>query len=179
MGNVLRFLCGRCCKPAADSDSPGHHGAKPTAAGVSAIAHDIRNFEINSQVPQGLSQHVVSSKKAQANWYKKLSDAWREAKRPPKTPEEVSRFVIQTLKRHQKADVEGLLAFYGLPLPHSLVEHTNGAPPSHPQGLKFELHTLPGQFTGCWGSSPRVYGIAYNLQEPHPSKGDLAMDSSV
>nr|GMD52987.1 staphylococcal-like nuclease CAN2 [Ipomoea batatas]GMD57527.1 staphylococcal-like nuclease CAN2 [Ipomoea batatas] len=143
MGNVLRFLCDRCCKPAADSDSPGHHGATPAAAGVSAIAHDIRNFEINSQVPQGLSQQVVSSKKAQANWYKKLSDAWREAKPPPKTPEEVSRFVIQTLKRHQKADVEGLLAFYGLPLPHSLVEHTNGAPPSHPQGLKFELHTLP------------------------------------
>ncbi|XP_019158240.1 PREDICTED: staphylococcal-like nuclease CAN2 isoform X1 [Ipomoea nil] len=143
MGNVLRFLCGRCCNPAADSDFPGHHGATATAAGVSAIAQDIHNFEINSQVPQGLSQHVVSSKKAQANWYKKLSDAWREEKPPPKTPEEASRLVIQILKRHKKADVEGLLAFYGLPLPHSLVEHTNTAPPSHPQGLKFELHTLP------------------------------------
>lgn len=98
--------------------------------------------------------------------------AWRETKPPPKSPEEASRLVIETLKRHQKADVEvsntitfinvamlsrrtmlivilialllkGLLAFYGLPLPHSLVELTNGAPPSRPQGLKFELHTIP------------------------------------
>lgn len=141
MGNALRFLYGHCCKPSADSDSIGHHGFTP---GVSALAHDLYNFEITSQVPQGLSKHVVSSKKAQANWYKKLSDAWREAKPPPKTPEEASRLVIQTLKRHQKADVEGLLAFYGLPLPSSLIELTSdGAPPSHPQGLKFELHTLP------------------------------------
>lgn len=138
MGNALRFLYGNCCKPSADADSLGHH------PGVSALAHDLYNFEINSQVPQGLSKNVVSSKKAQANWYKKLSDAWREKKPPPKTPEEASRLVIETLKRHQKADVEGLLAFYGLPLPHSLVELTSdGAPPSHPQGVKFELHTLP------------------------------------
>lgn len=138
MGNALRFLYGHCCKPSADSHSLGHHH------GVSTLAHDLYNFEITSQVPQGLSKHVVSSKKAQANWYKKLSDAWRETKPPPKTPEEASRLVIQTLKRHQKADVEGLLAFYGLPLLHSLVELTSdGAPPSHPQGLKFELHTLP------------------------------------
>ncbi|CAN4103282.1 unnamed protein product [Withania somnifera] len=138
MGNALRFLYGHCCKPSADSDSLSYHHS------VSALAHDLYNFEITSQVPQGLSKHVVSSKKAQANWYKKLSDAWRETKPPPKTPEEASRLVIQTLKRHQKADVEGLLAFYGLPLAHSLVELTSdGAPPSHPQGLKFELHTLP------------------------------------
>ncbi|OIT22645.1 PREDICTED: staphylococcal-like nuclease CAN2 [Nicotiana attenuata] len=144
MGNALRFLYGHCCKPSADSDSLGHHGVTHTTVGVSALAHDLYNFEITSQVPQGLSKHVVSSKKAQANWYKKLSDAWRETKPPPKTPEEASRLVIQTLKRHQKADVEGLLAFYGLPLPHSLVElSSDGAPPSHPQGLKFELHTLP------------------------------------
>lgn len=100
MGNALRSLYVNCCKPSADSDSLTHH------PGVSALAHDLYNFEINSQVPQGLSTHVVSSKKAQSNWYKKLSDAWRETKPPPKTPEEASRFVIQTLKRHQKADVE-------------------------------------------------------------------------
>lgn len=86
---------------------------------------------------------MVSSKKAQANWYKKLSDTWRESKPPPKTPEEASRLIIQTLKRHQKADVEGLLAFYGLPLPHSLVELSAGVPQSRPEGLKFELQTLP------------------------------------
>ncbi|KAJ8552663.1 hypothetical protein K7X08_020056 [Anisodus acutangulus] len=83
MGNALRFLYGHCCKPSADhSDS--------FTPGVSALAHDLYNFEITSQVPQGLSKHVVSSKKAQANWYKKLSDAWRETKPPPQTPEEAS-----------------------------------------------------------------------------------------
>uniref|UniRef100_A0A5B7B9T7 Putative Ca(2+)-dependent nuclease family protein n=1 Tax=Davidia involucrata TaxID=16924 RepID=A0A5B7B9T7_DAVIN len=137
MGNALRFLCRHCCKPsAADSESLGPHG-------VSALTQDLFQFEITSQVPEGLSKHVVSSKKAQANWYKKLLDAWREAKPPPKTPEEASRLVIQTLKRHKKADVEGLLAFYGLPLPHTLVEISTGVPPSRPIGVKFELQTLP------------------------------------
>ncbi|CAI9091806.1 OLC1v1026921C1 [Oldenlandia corymbosa var. corymbosa] len=153
MGNALRIICGVCCKPTSESDSLGHHGVTAQTVGVSALAHDLYSYEINSQVPEGLSKHVVSSKKAQANWYKKLSDAWREAKPPPRTPEEASRLIIQTLKRHQKADVEGLLVFYGLPLPHALVEltheappstHLEGAPPSaHLQGLKFELQTLP------------------------------------
>ncbi|KAL2227366.1 UNVERIFIED_CONTAM: Staphylococcal-like nuclease CAN2 [Sesamum indicum] len=143
MGNALTFLCGHCCRPSPESDSIGHHGVTAATVGVSALAHDLYNFEITNQVPQELSKHVVSSRKAQANWYKKLSEAWRETKPPPKTPEEASRLVIQTLKRHQKADVEGLLAFYGLPLPHALVELTNGTPPSQPQGLRFELHTLP------------------------------------
>ncbi|PPS01703.1 hypothetical protein GOBAR_AA18973 [Gossypium barbadense] len=89
-------------------------------------------------VPEGLSYHVVSSKKAQANWYRKLLDAWREAKPPPKTPEEASSLVIQTLKRHQKADVKGLLAYYGLPQQSSASATT-----SLPQGVKFELQTLP------------------------------------
>ncbi|XVF24201.1 hypothetical protein REPUB_Repub13aG0107300 [Reevesia pubescens] len=139
MGNALRFLYSYCCKPttAGDSGSLDPHG-------VSALSHDIFQFEITSQVPEGLSKHVVSSKKAQANWYRKLLEAWREAKPPPKTPEEASRFVIQTLKRHQKADVEGLLAFYGLPLPHSLVQQPSAsAPTTLPQGVKFELQTLP------------------------------------
>lgn len=143
MGNALRFLYGQCFKPSAADDSLGHHGVTTNTVGVSALAHDLYNFEITSQVPQGLSQHVVSSKKTQANWYKKLSDAWRETKPPPKTPEEASRLVIQTLKRHKKADVEGLLAFYGLPLPQTLVELAHGAPQSHPAGLKFELNTIP------------------------------------
>ncbi|KAL6980780.1 arginine permease [Sarracenia purpurea var. burkii] len=143
MGNALRFLCGHCCKPAADSDSLGPHGVSAATVGVSALAHDLYHYEITSQVPEGLNNHVKSSKKAQANWYKKLSEAWREAKPPPKTPEEASRLVIQTLKRHQKPDVEGLLAFYGLPLPHTLVELSAGLPDSRPEGLKFELHTIP------------------------------------
>ncbi|MED6156066.1 arginine permease [Stylosanthes scabra] len=144
MGNALRFLCGKCFEPStADSGSLGPHGVSSTTVGVSALAHDLFQFDITSQVPEGLSNHVVSSKKAQANWYRKLVDAWRESKPPPKTPEEAARLVIQTLKRHQKADVEGLLAFYGLPLPHTLVEVAAQQPTSLPDGVKFEMHTLP------------------------------------
>ncbi|KAM7270710.1 hypothetical protein ACFE04_029924 [Oxalis oulophora] len=150
MGNIIRLLYKECCKPSTSDDydyngtgSLGHHGVSATTVGVSALAQDIFNFDITSQVPAGLSKHVVSSKKAQANWYRKLLEAWREAKPPPKTPEDASRLVIRTLKRHQKADVEGLLAFYGLPLPHTLVQVTVGVPTSLPEGVKFELHTLP------------------------------------
>jgi hypothetical protein len=32
--------------------------------------------------------------------------AWKKARPPPRTPEEAARFVVQTLKNHQKADVE-------------------------------------------------------------------------
>lgn len=38
--------------------------------------------------------------------YRKLLEAWREAKPPPKTAEEASKLIVQTLKRHQKVDVE-------------------------------------------------------------------------
>ncbi|KAG8651514.1 hypothetical protein MANES_07G136500v8 [Manihot esculenta] len=145
MGNALRFLYGHCCKPTTpgDSESLGPHGVSAATVGVSALAQDLFNFDITSQVPEGLSKHVVSSKKAQANWYRKLLEAWREAKPPPKTTEEAARLVIQTLKRHQKADVEGLLAFYGLPLPHTLIPLSAGLPTSLPEGVKFELQTLP------------------------------------
>ncbi|XP_057441745.1 staphylococcal-like nuclease CAN2 [Lotus japonicus] len=145
MGNALRFLYSNCCKPTAagDSDSLGPHGVSSATVGVSALAHDLFHFENTSQVPEGLSKHVKSSKKAQANWYRKLVDAWKEAKPPPRTPEEAARLVIQTLKRHQKADVEGLLTFYGLPLPHTLVEVVAQPPTSLPHGVQYEMHTLP------------------------------------
>ncbi|XP_050250862.1 staphylococcal-like nuclease CAN2 isoform X2 [Quercus robur] len=142
---VLRFLCGQWCKPTTDEDleSQGYQGVLAVNVGVAALAHDLFHFEITSQVPEGLSKNVVSSKKAQANWYRKLLEAWRAAKPPPKTPEEAARLVIETLKRHQKADVEGLLAFYGLPLPHTLVQLTAGAPTSLPAGVKYEFQTFP------------------------------------
>ncbi|KAL4620766.1 hypothetical protein ACB092_06G179500 [Castanea dentata] len=142
---VLRFLCGKWCNPTTDEDlePQGYHGVSAVNVGVTALAHDLFHFEITSQVPEGLSKNVVSSKKAQANWYRKLLEAWKAAKPPPKTPEEVARLVIETLKRHQKADVEGLLAFYGLPLPHTLVQLTAGAPTSLPAGVEYEFQTFP------------------------------------
>jgi endonuclease YncB( thermonuclease family) len=141
MGNALRFLYANCCKPTTSDDHP--YGVSSSTVGVSALAHDLFHFENTSQVPQGLSKQVVSSKKAQANWYRKLIDAWKDAKPPPRTSEEAARLVILTLKGHKKADVEGLLNFYGLPLPHTLVEVTVEPPTSLPHGVKYEMHTLP------------------------------------
>lgn len=143
MGNALRYLYKNCCEPKTGKESLGHHGVTAQSVGVSALAHDILHFEVTAQVPDGLNKHVVSSRKAQANWYKKLLQAWKEAKPPPRTPEDASRLVIDTLKRHQKKDVEGLLAYYGLPLPDALVKLSTGVPISAPQGVKFELNTLP------------------------------------
>ncbi|TXG50027.1 hypothetical protein EZV62_025902 [Acer yangbiense] len=128
MGNAIGFLCGKCCKPTKDDVDYG--SVEPH--GVSAIT-----------VPEGLSKYVGSSRKAQANWYRKLSEAWKQTKPPPKTPEEAAMLVIQALARNQKADVEGLLAFYGLPLTDTLVELSTGVPTSLPEGVKFEMETLP------------------------------------
>ncbi|KAK1283852.1 hypothetical protein QJS10_CPB21g01474 [Acorus calamus] len=144
MGNALRCLWAECCKPSTTHDDLGPHGVTASTVGVSALARDLFHFEITSQVPEGLDRQVVSSKKAQANWYRKILVAWKEANPPPRTPEEAARLVIQTLKNHQKADVEGLLAFYGLPSPASLVElEVPGAPSAWPHGVKFEFETLP------------------------------------
>ncbi|XP_030466014.2 staphylococcal-like nuclease CAN2 isoform X2 [Syzygium oleosum] len=145
LGKALRYLYSHCWQPAVfgDSDSLGPHGVSAATVGVSALAQDLLSFDITSKVPEGLSSHVVSSRKAQASWYRKLSVAWRESNPPPKTPEEASRLVVQTLKKHHKADVEGLLAFYGLPLAPTLVETTAEVPAALPQGVKFEFHTLP------------------------------------
>ncbi|VVA18475.1 PREDICTED: staphylococcal nuclease [Prunus dulcis] len=145
LGKLVKFLLGPCLKPTTtggDSESLGPYGVSAVTVGDSALALDLFNFEITSQVPEGLSQHVVSSKKAQANWYRKLVEAWREAQPPPRTAEEEARLVIQTLNRQQKA-VEGLLAFYGLPLPHAVVEVPAKLPTSWPQGVQFEFQTLP------------------------------------
>nr|KAJ0188696.1 hypothetical protein LSAT_V11C900481460 [Lactuca sativa] len=115
MGNALRLLYGQCCgEPPTTTtahggagDQPlGHHGVSSSSVGVSALAQHLYHFEITSQVPEGLSKHVSSSKKAQSNWYKKLSKAWRESKPPPKTPEEASRLVIRILHTRQIADIQ-------------------------------------------------------------------------
>ncbi|KAL2546898.1 Uncharacterized protein Fot_16131 [Forsythia ovata] len=41
----------QCCKPSAANDYLGHHGITTDTVGVSALAHDLYNFEITSQVP--------------------------------------------------------------------------------------------------------------------------------
>ncbi|KAF2296338.1 hypothetical protein GH714_037446 [Hevea brasiliensis] len=110
MGNALRLLYGHCCKPTTTGDSDHWD---PTAC--------LRPPSVFQLLPK-ICLTLISPPR-----YRKLLDAWKEAKPPPRTPEEAARLVIQTLKRHQTADVEGLLAFYGLPLPHTLVPLSTGA----------------------------------------------------
>lgn len=145
MGNAFRLLLGDCGKPqkSSSSQSLGPHGVTSATVSVSALAHDILNFDITSQVPDGLSRHVASSKKAQKNWYRKLTAAWKEAKPPPKTPEGAARLVILALKNHQKADVQGLLAFYGLP--NFEISDGSEIPVSSLPvvGVQFKMETLP------------------------------------
>ncbi|KAI3838164.1 hypothetical protein MKX03_010385 [Papaver bracteatum] len=117
------------------------------AVSVSSLAHDLLIFENNAQVPEKLSENVASSKQVQANWYKKLLQAWREANPKPKTPKQVSRLVILTLHQHGVTEVEGLLRFYRLPCLLAPWNRIDAAatvtPPSRPEGVKFELNTFP------------------------------------
>ncbi|ERM95582.1 hypothetical protein AMTR_s00023p00110360 [Amborella trichopoda] len=139
MGNALRFLCGNCCKPEEEPEPP----ITQVFMLLPVISPTLMPQPRQEKVPEGLSQHVVSSKKAQANWYRKLSEAWKESRSPPNTPGDASQFVVSTLKRHQKADVEGLLAFYGLPVPSSIAQVQPTKPTAPPREVKFELQTLP------------------------------------
>lgn len=143
MGNALRFLYGKCCNPQREW-SIGPHGVPHATVGFSALSGDLFQFEATGQVPEGLNQHVQSSKKTQANWYKKILVAWKEAKPPPSNAEEAARLIVETLKRHHKVDVEGLLRFYGLPNPTVSVQVPIPGGPTQklPEGVKFELHTL-------------------------------------
>ncbi|KAI3944645.1 hypothetical protein MKW98_021103 [Papaver atlanticum] len=138
VGNTLvRIIYGNCFKPTTTSDdndqdysnisSPDHHVSQPPPTnGVLSLASDLFHFDNTCEVPELLSEHVASSKKAQVKWYKKILKAWKGAKPPPKTPEQASRLVMQTLHQHQKADVEGLLKFYDLPVDAQSVPDGDG-----------------------------------------------------
>ncbi|KAK8277768.1 hypothetical protein E1A91_D10G298300v1 [Gossypium mustelinum] len=144
MGNALRLLYGKCLEAVVITEGGSVEPRYTTTApGVSALARDLFNFESTSLVPEDLSQHVKSSRKAQVKWYGKLLQAWKEAKPRPKTPEEVARLIVETLSRHRKADVEGLLEFYDLPRPSILEEISIGVPTRLPERVEFEMHTLP------------------------------------
>ncbi|CAL9774605.1 unnamed protein product [Musa acuminata subsp. burmannicoides] len=143
MGNaLLRCLRGDCGESTPPHRPQAHQGVPH---GVAALAHDLLDYEITAKVPEGLSRHVVSSRRAQAIWYKKLLEAWKEAKPTPKTPATAAILVVQTLRGNQKADLEGLLAYYNLPVPST--PEIVDAPPSSSStwndGVQFELRTLP------------------------------------
>ncbi|CAN8254484.1 unnamed protein product [Cochlearia groenlandica] len=142
MGNVIRLLYRKCINPTTDH-KPHGHGVSASSSGVSALSRDLSHFESTSQVPEELGSYVVSSNKAQANWYGKILEAWKVAKPRPRTDEEAARLVIATLKGHKKADVEGLLSFYRLPSANNIAEVCTESLVSKPDGLRFELNTLP------------------------------------
>ncbi|KAH7436128.1 hypothetical protein KP509_05G003900 [Ceratopteris richardii] len=171
MGNILRTFC----HPRKDSGEDvqhelqviqqpgplGPHGVTAETVGYAALARDLFNFEITGKVPEGLDSYVQSSKVAQSKWYSKLHAAWKTASPPPSNREEAFQLVSQTLKGHRKADVEGLLSFYGLgpstgstvpvnvPLigvsvPATVINSGESiAVGPLPKGVQYELHTLP------------------------------------
>ncbi|RZC63205.1 hypothetical protein C5167_024963 [Papaver somniferum] len=174
MGNALRFLCGNCFNPIdhQEYESLGdHHGFSTDTVGVSALAHDLFQFDITSQVPERLSGHVASSLEARATWYNKLLLAWKEANPPPKTPEQTSKLVIQTLELAY--DVEGLLKFYGLPIPRDRVEVPGVVvfppPPPPPEQVKYVLQIVCGGITA--GDCLTVYlDVADTTEAPNVPK---------
>ncbi|MCO5568931.1 hypothetical protein L7F22_022634 [Adiantum nelumboides] len=170
MGNILRKLCGsgyddtvvQHGAAAAYQAAPlGPHGISVETVGYAALARDLFQFEITNEVPEGLDSYVQSSKPAQKKWYAKLYAAWKTANPPPSNAEEASQLILEALRGHRKADVEGFLSFYGLrpspaatvavPAPSIVVPAPAAA--VHPQvaiavgpwpkGVQYELRTLP------------------------------------
>ncbi|KAI5077124.1 hypothetical protein GOP47_0006948 [Adiantum capillus-veneris] len=171
MGNILRKLCGsenydntvgQHGAPLAYQAAPlGPHGVSVETVGFAALARDLFQFELTHEVPEGLDSYVQSSKAAQTKWYAKLHTAWKTANPPPSNTEEASQLVLQVLRGHRKADVEGFLSFYGLgpspasavavPAPSVVVPAPAAVVPPQvavavgpwPKGVQYELHTLP------------------------------------
>ncbi|KAM0866245.1 hypothetical protein ACQ4PT_042746 [Festuca glaucescens] len=114
----------------------------PTTTGLLRFEHDLLNFVLNKMVPEGLGRHVTSSKKAQAKWYRKISEAYVRIEPPPKTSAEAAMLVATALGKIHRANLEGVLSFYGfvIPTPSVVTEHH---PASLPHGVQFVLNTLP------------------------------------
>ncbi|MCO5606972.1 hypothetical protein L7F22_061163 [Adiantum nelumboides] len=135
-------------------------GVSIDTVGYTALARDLFGFEITGQVPDELGSHVPSSREAQASWYRKLLMAWKNSQPPPSNAQEASQLVSKVLQGVLKVDVEGLLSFYGLspstsssvavplsnvvvPAPAALYPQVAVTFAPWPQGVQYELHTLP------------------------------------
>lgn len=114
----------------------------PTTTGLLRFEHDLLNFVLNKMVPEGLGRHVTSSKKAQAKWYRKISEAYVRIEPPPKTSAEAAMLVATALGKIHRANLEGVLSFYGFMIPTPSVV-TENHPASLPHGVQFVLNTLP------------------------------------
>ncbi|XP_062182863.1 probable staphylococcal-like nuclease CAN2 [Phragmites australis] len=127
-----------------DQQALGPHGARPATVGVAALAHDILNFEATSTIPKGLIRHGRSSKNTQAKWYQSILEAYKNTS-PPKTSAEAAQLVATALSWIQRDDLEGILAFYNLPIPSLPAASASSGhhPSSLPEGVKFVMNTLP------------------------------------
>ncbi|KAL6597336.1 hypothetical protein ACP70R_046776 [Stipagrostis hirtigluma subsp. patula] len=132
-------------RPRPHQQSLGPHGVTPATAGVAALAQDLLNFESTSMVPEALGQNVTSSKKAQVKWYRNMLDAYKNTMPPPKTSAEAAHLVVTALSRIRRADLEGILAFYNLPIPllPTASASSDNHPSALPEGIQFVLNTLP------------------------------------
>uniref|UniRef100_A0A0A8YV16 TNase-like domain-containing protein n=1 Tax=Arundo donax TaxID=35708 RepID=A0A0A8YV16_ARUDO len=132
-------------RPRPHQQTLGPHGVTPATAGVAALAQDLRNFESTSMVPEALGQNVTSSKKAQVKWYRNMLEAYKNTMPPPKTSAEAAHLVATALSRIQRADLEGILAFYNLSIPSfpAASASSDNHPSALPEGIQFVLNTLP------------------------------------
>ncbi|RLN01138.1 hypothetical protein C2845_PM06G16040 [Panicum miliaceum] len=77
--------------------------------------------------------------------YRNILEAYKNSSSPLKTPAEAAKLVATALSRIQRADLEGILAFYNLPIP--LVPAASASSDHHPsplpEGVQFVLNTLP------------------------------------
>ncbi|KAM0866253.1 hypothetical protein ACQ4PT_042747 [Festuca glaucescens] len=139
MGNILRSQKQQQ-KPQEPVDP---HGLKPATAAIAALTRDLRSFESSSVVPEGLGQHVTSSKKEQITWYKYMSEAYRTTAPSPRTPAEAAQLVATALNWIPRVDLEGIFEFYNFPTSSLPAASSNHLLTSLPAGVQFVLNTLP------------------------------------
>ncbi|KAM3293048.1 hypothetical protein ACQJBY_036562 [Aegilops geniculata] len=113
MGNILKCFKGDeeedhypYYRPGSRPHYPQQQQQQADGHGVASLAHDLLNFESASMVPEGLRQHVTASKKAQIKWYQNMLEAYKNARTPPRTPEEAAQLVVTALNWIQRADLE-------------------------------------------------------------------------
>ncbi|KAI3884496.1 hypothetical protein MKW92_028814 [Papaver armeniacum] len=147
MGNALRFLFRKCFKPIdhQEYDLLGHHGLSIATVGVSVLAHDHQEYQLKLKLhgsyyfyPTTCLIEIMKTPFFEIVFVK-LVQAWKEANPPPKTPEQASRLVTQTLEMADDVEI-GLLKFYGLPIPHDRVEVRSLVvfpPPPPPEQVKY------------------------------------------
>ncbi|XP_015698845.1 probable staphylococcal-like nuclease CAN4 isoform X2 [Oryza brachyantha] len=113
--------------------------------GASSLERDLVNLAATSRVPEGLARHVTSSSKVeQVTWYVKILAAYKNTKCPPRSSTDAATLVATALRGIQQTNLEGVLAFYGFPIPPTPKEASETThPPSIPKGVLFVLKTLP------------------------------------